>query len=65
MSFQDYLIDNRKKNMKLPSLVRYYQAQYNPLLDEQVCLAHVINLMVELGMKVTQKEIYYCLQKEL
>ena len=63
MSFQDFLIEKRAKNMKLPSLVKYYNNQFNPLLDEQICLAHVLNLMRELDMKVTKKEIYYCFKK--
>lgn len=63
MSFQEFLIEKRNKNMKLPSLVKYYQSQFNPLLDEQICLAHVLNLMKKLNLKVTKKEIYYCFKK--
>jgi len=63
MTFDDYLIEKRKQNMRLPSLVRYYQKQYNPLLDVQICLAHVINCLIRLGFKVSKNEIYYCFKK--
>jgi len=62
MSFQEECITKRKEGARLTTLVKHYQ-KYNPLLDEQICLAHVIYTLVEADIKVTQREIYYCFKK--
>ena len=62
MSFQEECIAKRKAGARLTTLVKHYQ-KYNSLLDEQICLTHVIHTLIGADIRVTQKEIYYCFKK--
>lgn len=52
----------RRKGNKLTTLLKIYQ-KYNPYLDEQVCLAHVINTLVSNRFMISKTEIYYAFKK--
>jgi len=62
MSFEFECVAFRKKGNKLTTLLKLYQ-KYNPYLDEQVCLAHVTNILISNGLMVSKSEIYYAFKK--
>jgi len=62
MTFETECLAKRTAGARLTTLVKHYQ-KYNPLLDEQVCLVHVINILVSNELNVSKAEIYYCFKK--
>ena len=69
MAFNPYQEVDRKivlfrqrDNARLTTLVKLV-IKYEPLLDKQVALAHVINTLTEKGFRVTKSEILYCFNK--